>query len=73
MPTWPDEDGHDQIVDDGGDATTPIHEGKEFMEQFAKDKTLPDSNSTSNPEFKGVLQTFADHIKADPTKVEPHG
>ena len=46
--TWPGEGGHDQIVDDGGEATMPTHKGKEFKEQFAKDKTLPDPNSTSN-------------------------
>merc|ERR1711935_138104 len=68
MLTWPGADGPDQIVDDGGDATMLIHKGKEFEEQFAKDKSLPDPNSTSNPEFKCVLQTIADSIKVDPTK-----
>merc|ERR1712178_236204 len=51
-------DGPDQIVDDGGDATMLIHKGK----------ALPDPNSTTNPEFKCVLQTIADSIKVDPTK-----
>jgi adenosylhomocysteinase len=68
MLTWPGADGPDQIVDDGGDATMLIHKGKEFEEKFAKDKSLPDPNSTSNPEFKCVLQTIADSIKVDPTK-----
>merc|ERR1711957_924922 len=31
-------------------------------EKYAKDKSLPDPNSTSNPEFKCVLQTIADSI-----------
>merc|ERR1711976_739727 len=64
----PGADGPDQIVDDGGDATMLIHKGKEYEELYAKDKTLPDPNSTSNPEFKCVLQTILDSIKVDPTK-----
>merc|ERR1712195_101565 len=68
MLTWPGADGPDQIVDDGGDATMLIHKGKEFEEKYAKDKSLPDPNSTSNPEFKCVLQTIADSIKVDATK-----
>merc|ERR1712093_189201 len=68
MLTWPGADGPDQIVDDGGDATMLIHKGKEFEEKYAKDKSLPDPNSTSNPEFKCVLQTILDSIKVDPTK-----
>merc|ERR1712232_717899 len=42
--------------------------GKEYEEKYAKDKSLPDPNSTSNPEFKCVLQTILDSIKVDPTK-----
>merc|ERR1711982_7946 len=42
--------------------------GKEFEEKFAKDGSLPDPNSTDNPEFKCVLQTIKDSIKVDPTK-----
>merc|ERR1711971_301577 len=46
-----------------------IHKGKEFEEKFAKDKNdLPNPESTSNPEFKCVLQTILDSIKVDPTK-----
>merc|ERR1712100_697760 len=55
MLTWPGADGADQIVDDGGDATLLIHKGKEFEEKYAKDKSLPDPESTSNPEFKCIL------------------
>merc|ERR1712028_276947 len=68
MLTWPGADGPDQIIDDGGDATMLIHKGKEFEEKYAKDKSLPDPNSTTNPEFKCVLQTIADSIQVDPTK-----
>ena len=57
--TWPDDDGKghgpDLIVDDGGDMTLLIHEGKKAEDQFLKDKTLPDPESTDNAEFKIVL------------------
>merc|ERR1711862_409641 len=68
MMTVPGEDGCDQLVDDGGDATLLIHKGLEFETKFAKDGTLPDPNSTDNPEFKCVLQLLKDSIQADKTK-----
>merc|ERR1712134_216358 len=68
MLTWPGSDGADQIVDDGGDATMLIHKGREFEEKYAKDKSLPDPMSTTNAEFKIVLQTVRDSIQVDPTK-----
>merc|ERR1712188_334552 len=68
MLTWPGADGADQLVDDGGDATMLIHKGREFEEKYAKDKSLPDPASTTNAEFKIVLQTIRDSIPRDPTK-----
>merc|ERR1712187_479129 len=68
MLTWPGADGADQIVDDGGDATLLIHKGKEFEEKYAKDKSLPDPESTTNPEFKCILQLIKDSIPLDATK-----
>merc|ERR1712134_38418 len=68
MLTWPGSDGADQIVDDGGDATMLIHKGREFEEKYAKDKSLPDPMSTTNAEFKIVLQTVRDSIQVDATK-----
>merc|ERR1719456_1851986 len=68
MMTVPGKDGCDQLVDDGGDATLLIHKGKEFEEKFAKDGTLPDPSSTTNPEFKCILQTIKDSIQIDATK-----
>lgn len=57
--TWPNDDGKghgmDIIVDDGGDMTLLIHEGKKAEDKFLKDGTLPDPNSTDNAEFKIVL------------------
>merc|ERR1711990_838137 len=68
MMTWPGVDGCDQLVDDGGDATLLIHNGKEFEAKFAKDGTLPDPNSTDNAEFKCILQLLKDSIQVDKTK-----
>jgi len=68
MMTVPGKDGCDQLVDDGGDATLLIHKGKEFEEKFAKDGSLPDPDSSDNPEFKCILQLLKDSIQADKTK-----
>jgi len=68
MMTVPGKDGCEQLVDDGGDATLLIHKGKEYEALFAKDGTLPDPDSTTNPEFKCVLQTLKDSIQKDKTK-----
>jgi len=57
--TWQEDDGKghgpDLIVDDGGDMTLLIHEGKKAEDAFLKDGTLPDPSSTENAEFKIVL------------------
>merc|ERR1711964_330509 len=68
MMTVPGEDGCDQLVDDGGDATLLIHKGKEFEEKYAKDGSLPDPASTDDLEFKCILQLLKDSIPADKTK-----
>jgi len=64
----PGQDGCDQLVDDGGDATLLIHKGKEYEEKFAKDGSLPDPASTDNPEFKCILEVLKESIKVDKTK-----
>merc|ERR1712087_201112 len=66
--TWPDGRGPDQIVDDGGDATLLLHEGKKFEDAYAKDKTLPDPASTDNAEFKCVLTIIKNSIATNPKK-----
>jgi len=57
--TWPEDDGKgrgcDIIVDDGGDMTLLIHEGKKAEDLFLANGTLPDPSSTDNAEFKIVL------------------
>jgi len=61
--TWPvadaKGDGFDLLVDDGGDITLLIHEGAKAEALFEKDGTLPDPSSTTNAEFKLILE----HIK----------
>merc|ERR1711896_89716 len=68
MMTVPGSDGCDLLVDDGGDATLLIHKGKELEGKFAKDGSLPDPASTTNAEFKCILQLLKDSIQADKTK-----
>merc|ERR1712182_66762 len=68
MMTVPGADGCDQLVDDGGDATLLIHGGKEYEEKFAKDGSLPDPSSTTNPEFRCILQLLKESVQADATK-----
>merc|ERR1711990_1285067 len=45
MLTWPDCDGPDILVDDGGDATLLIHEGVKAERHFAKTGEFPDPDS----------------------------
>merc|ERR1719201_2703699 len=65
---WPDGQGCDQIVDDGGDATLLLHEGKKFEMAYAKDKSLPDPSTTDNAEFKCVLATIKASIAKNKTR-----
>ena len=44
------------IVDDGGDMTLLIHEGKNTEDLFLNDVTIPEPSSTDNAEFK-IFQT----------------
>ena len=48
--------------------TTLLSEGVKAEKAYAADKTLPDPESTTNPEFKIVLQLIKDGLAADPTK-----
>ena len=71
--TWPvadaGGDGPDLIVDDGGDMTLLVHEGKKLEDAFEKDGSLPDPSSTDNAEFKIVLSQVKRTITTgDPKK-----
>lgn len=63
MLTWPDCDGPDMLVDDGGDATLLIHEGVKAEAVFAESKTLPDPMSTSNLEFREILRVVKEGLE----------
>jgi len=65
---WPDGEGCDLLVDDGGDATLLIHEGVKAEAAFAKDGTLPDPESTTNHEFKIVLRRIREGLKVDASR-----
>jgi adenosylhomocysteinase len=60
--------GPDIIVDDGGDMTLLIHEGFKAENAFAKDGTLPNPDSTTNPEFKIILSVIRDGLAKDPQR-----
>uniref|UniRef100_A0A7S3QKK0 Adenosylhomocysteinase n=1 Tax=Dunaliella tertiolecta TaxID=3047 RepID=A0A7S3QKK0_DUNTE len=66
---WPQGDGPNLLVDDGGDATLLIHEGVKAEAAYAKDnKVLPNPDSTTNAEFKIVLSIIRDGLAKDPTR-----
>jgi adenosylhomocysteinase len=61
---WPDGDGPNMILDDGGDATLLVHKGAEFE----KAGEVPDPASADSEEFKIILQTLQRSLEADPQR-----
>src|SRR6056300_517778 len=49
--TWPDGDGPNMILDDGGDATMLVHKGTEFEQRGE----VPESSADDNEEWKVFL------------------
>merc|ERR1712178_479518 len=64
MLTWPDCDGPDILVDDGGDATLLIHEGVKAEREFAKTGAIPDPAAYDNLEFKQVIRIIREGLQA---------
>ncbi|KRO41807.1 MAG: adenosylhomocysteinase [Ilumatobacteraceae bacterium] len=64
MMTWPDGDGPNMILDDGGDATLLLHKGVEYE----RTGEVPDPTTASNPELAIVLGLLQRTLKTDPTK-----
>ena len=62
--TWPDGDGPNMILDDGGDATLLVHRGTEYEKAGA----VPDPDSTDNEEFKVILGLLGRTLSEDPQK-----
>src|ERR671924_471978 len=62
--TWPDGDGPNMILDDGGDATLLVHKGAEYEAAGA----VPDPASADSDEFRIVLETLRRSLAEDPQK-----
>ncbi|MHC0434380.1 adenosylhomocysteinase, partial [Streptomyces sp. O3] len=50
--TWPNAEGPNMILDDGGDATLLVHKGAEYEKAGA----VPDPSAADNDEFRVVLE-----------------
>jgi adenosylhomocysteinase len=62
--TWPDDDGPNMILDDGGDATLLVHKGTEYEKAGA----VPDPESADSEEFKVILSLLTRTLSEDPRK-----
>jgi adenosylhomocysteinase len=62
--TWPEGDGPNLILDDGGDATLLVHKGVEFE----RTGTVPDPAGAESEEFAIILQTLARSLESDPER-----
>src|SRR4051794_6873029 len=58
---WPDADGPNMILDDGGDATLLIHKGVEFERAGA----VPDPAPSDSEEYEVVLATLKRTLESD--------
>ncbi|HET6728172.1 MAG TPA: adenosylhomocysteinase [Jiangellaceae bacterium] len=58
---WPDRDGPNMLLDDGGDATLLVHKGVEFE----KAGSVPEATSTDSPEKRVVLAALARSLSED--------
>jgi adenosylhomocysteinase len=61
---WPDGEGPNMILDDGGDATLLVHKGVEFEKAGA----VPDPASADNEEFRIILSLLERSLEADPQR-----
>jgi adenosylhomocysteinase len=64
MLTWPDGQGPNMILDDGGDATLLVHKGV----QYEKAGIVPPAEDDDSDEWKVVLGLLRDSLAADGTK-----
>jgi adenosylhomocysteinase len=60
--TWPDGNGPNMILDDGGDATLLVHQGVDFE----KAGRVPDPSTAPNEELAIVLALLGRSLAADP-------
>jgi len=61
---WPDGDGPNLILDDGGDATLLVHKGSEFEAAGA----VPTASDDDPEEWQVVLATLAESLASDPQR-----
>ncbi len=61
---WPEGDGPNMILDDGGDATMLVHKGVEFEAAGA----VPDPSSADSEEFRVVLEVLQRSLQEDPQR-----
>ncbi len=59
--TWPDADGPNMILDDGGDATLLVHKGVEYEAAGA----VPDPAGAESEEFRIILETLQRSLSED--------
>ncbi|MGI6197727.1 MAG: adenosylhomocysteinase [Candidatus Cloacimonadaceae bacterium] len=64
---WPDGDGPDMIVDDGGDATLMVHEGYRLEELYASTGKLPEVTSDVH-EMRIVQELLIKGLEQDPQR-----
>src|SRR5450755_3086050 len=62
--TWPDADGPNMILDDGGDATLLVHKGV----QYERAGAVPDPASEESEELQVVLQVLGRSLGEDPQR-----
>ena len=61
---WPDGNGPNMLLDDGGDATLLVHKGTEFEAAGA----VPDPESADSEEFKVILRLLQRSLGQDPQR-----
>ncbi len=62
--TWPDGNGPNMILDDGGDATLLVHKGVEY--EAAGE--VPDPATADSDEFRLILETLSRSLAEDPQR-----
>jgi adenosylhomocysteinase len=59
--SWPDQDGPNMILDDGGDATLLVHNGA----QYEADGAVPDPATAENEEHRVILKLLTRSLAED--------
>ncbi len=62
--SWPDGQGPNMILDDGGDATLLVHKGVEFERAGA----VPDPEGADNEEYATILRLLQRSLREDPNR-----